>query len=293
MAKNSIKKNQIIIAVFLSTILLISPTTALGFKTFENKEVTLRSVTYKTGGVIVVEDAQIVDEGGNTFGLTMNPTVANENRGYSARTVSQVESPYGMTLMYVDEQRSTWTIQNDGSTTDPRIFVNGTQLDVVQVNGVNITEGAGNGIWTYTAGNQNRVNLFLGPTLATDITFYFPQNNFTEFATIGRTLEGNHLSGHSIKVIYKILNYLEPFNPNPDKLGKLEKLLVDDKEKLYNILLKVFKNKFDSNPSKMKQAAKVFLDRYKEAKNDGNLDQFYQDIRQKIRNALPPPNEGS
>lgn len=276
--------NKKIFLAILFAVILITPNTAFAFKTFENQQVTIRSVTYKTGGLIVVEDANCINQDVNTFGCFIKPTIANENRGYSARTSSGVELPYDITLNYIDEQKAEFSLAyRVGSPLDPRIIINGSTLANVQLNGVNIPLGGA--IWVYNSANQfNRIDLFQGATRANTLTVFFPQNNFTSFATQGRLLEGNYVSTLSDQRIEKFFNLIEFWNPDTNKLDKIINILKTDKEKLYHLILKVLLNKFEDNPQKVKDAIRFLFDYYR---NDNNLNTFFNNLEQRVRANFP------
>ena len=268
--------NKLYLIIILSALVLI-PSSVFAFKTFENQQVTIREVTYKTGSLIAVEDAICGDDGANVFGCKFQPTIANEFRGYSGRTVSGVQSPYTLQLNYIDEQKAVFTIQNT-ITLDPRLIISGSQLDRVEMNGANVPLGT---LWVYNSVQQfNRINLFEGVTLANSLTVYFPQNNFTQFATQGRLIEGNFVNNLSRDDIDKFVSILELFNPDSKKLDRLIDILENDREKIYNIILKSLLNRFQDTDNKRGDALRHFLDLYR---NEPSLISFLNKLESHTR----------
>lgn len=283
-SKGDLGLKRIILLIIIFSIIIIAPTTVYGFKTFENQQVTIRSVTYKTNSLIAVEDGSCVNINANIFGCFLQPTIANELMGYSARTVSGVELPYEITLNSIDEQKAQFSLAYQvNSPLDPRIIINGSQLARVELNGASVPLGGT--LWIYNSAQQfNRIELFQGVNRASTLTVFFQQNNYTDFATQGRLLEGNYISTLSDQRIEKFFNLIEFWNPDTNKLDKLIDKLKTDKEKIYHLILRVLLDKFEDNPQKIKDALRFLIDHYR---NDNNMDIFFNNLEQRIRANFP------
>ncbi len=177
-----------------------------------------------------------------------------------------------MTLTHITEQGVRFTFQHAG-VDDVRLLVNGSQLLDVQVGGINQTEGAG--VWTYTGGNFNRIDIMEENV----IILFFPQNNNTEFATSGRVIEGDFLNSFTKLQKERIHGWLEHYNINQDKQDKFINLLNNDRQKLYEIILKIVLDRFDSVPQQIKDFGKAVLQAYKE---NNSIELIIDDIENKV-----------
>lgn len=234
---------------------------------YTGNEVLKRSIWFKvaTNHTVSVEYASCFDQGGNMYGCGMQPTNANELRVFQFRTESNVEAPYNATIVYADEQKSVWTLQyNASSPSDPRVLINGTILAGVQIENQNFTEGGS--IWNYLVGAQvNQIELNGQGQTADNFTVYYPQNNNTEFATLGRSIEGNYLNNYTKAIKEQLLGWYEHYEPTQERADKLIDLLENDRDTLYRIILKKILNQFDeSNPEDVKKYGKQLLLAYKE-----------------------------
>lgn len=273
----------IIPILFVPVIVLIS-IEDVEAKDYTGNEVLKRSVWFKvaTNHTVSVEYADCFDQGGSMYGCGMQPTNANEFRVFQFRTESNVEAPYNATILYADEQKSVWTLQyNASSPSDPRLLVNGTVLSGIALNNQNFTEGGS--IWNYLGGAQaNQIELNAQGQTADNFTVYYPQNNNTEFATLGRSIEGNYLNNFTKIIKEKILGWYEHYNPTPERADKLIDLLENDQDTLYRIILKKLLNQFDdSQADDVKKYGKQLLLAYKEK---FTIPEIVEKIENKVRN---------
>lgn len=236
-----------------------------------------------TNHTVSVEEASCFDQGENMYGCAFRPTPANEFRVFQFRTESNVEAPYNATIHYADERSSFWTLQyNASSPADPRVLINGTQLQAIALNGQNFTEGGT--IWQYNTaqGGFNMVELHAQGQTATNFTVYYPQNNNTEFAKLGRSIEGNYLNNFTKIINEKILGWYEHYNPTRERADHLIDLLENDRDTLYRIILKKILNQFDeSNPEDVKRYGKQLLSAYKEK---FTIPEIIEKLENKVRN---------
>jgi len=220
------------------------------------------------------------DDADQIFGCKIQPTVANEFRIYSARAIGDNFATYNFTVNYVDEQKINFTITRTliSPENNVRFIINGTQLAMVTIDGVNQTLGAN---WIYNAGQQfNRIDILDKNIFGV----YFPQNNNTQFATLGRSIEGNFVSSFDDKKYEKFVNIIELFNPDTTKASKLLNLLKDDREKIYHIILKVLLDKFDVNADVVKKSIRNYLDHYN---TEANIDNFLNKLETFTRSKIP------
>jgi len=210
---------------------------------------------------VSLESISCSDDGNQIFGCFIEPTVANQKRGYSARAVSGNFPTYNLTLTYIDEQQARFLVERTllNPVLDARILVSGTVLNGVAIDGTNIVLGTR---WTYLPlQSANRIDILAGSQL----TVFLEQNNNTEFATKGRLLEGNFLNDLPLQAKQRIFGLLEHFNPSPGRVDKLIDLLENSKLKLYEIALKMILDRFENlDEPQVKNYGRVLVEAYQE-----------------------------
>ena len=245
---------------------------------FSNVQINVRNVWYKVVDQVSLESISCDDDGSQNFGCVLEPTMANEIRGYSARAVSTNFPVYNVTLTYIDEQKASFLVERTkvNPVNDVRIIINGTALNGVQINGINRT--LGDARWQYlTPSNVNRLEI----QSASTFTVFLEQNNNTQFATKGRLLEGNFLNVLPLQAKQRIFGLLEHFNPSPNRVDKLIDLLQNEKLKLYEIALKIILDRFENlNEVQVKDYGRKIVQAYQE---EFTIDDIIDAIENKVR----------
>jgi len=156
------------------------------------------------------------------------------------------------------------------------IEIEGAKLFEMHVNGINHT-------FTFTPAGQgnNKLNIPKEEGTPNNVTAFFTQTPDIEFATFGRSLEGNFtntLTNEQNEIFY---NYLELYNPNSITMSEIVIDIKTDQQRAYEIIGKINKTGFyDSTNPNLEGGGGHYKDLYN---NSTSITDFFDNLLQKVR----------
>ncbi len=179
---------------------------------------------------------------------------------------------FNITLNFINEQLVVFDVNPDQQAEFELEIVIVTQnLTAIEVNGVNQTI-------TFPSANTNKVTL---DALITDFKLFLPQNSLTEFATFGRSLEGDFLNNFTKIEFDRVQGLAEHYNLLVSNIDQIINFTTIDFQKAYEIGGKLNLGLGFTAESNLTKAGQAYID------GIGNATTFaemFDKIEERIRN---------
>jgi len=187
---------------------------------------------------------------------------------------------FNITLNFINEQEVHFDVDPDQQAEfELEIVVVTANLTAIEVNGVNQTI-------TFPSANTNKVVL---DAVITDFKLFLPQNANTEFATFGRTLEGDFLNNFTTDEFNRVFSLAEHYNLSNENIQKIKNFTTLDGQKAYEIAGKMFVPLGFTAQNNLTQAGQAYID------GIGNATTFaemFDKIEDRIRNETGSGGKG-
>jgi len=179
---------------------------------------------------------------------------------------------FNITLNFINEQEVHFDVDPDQQAEFELEIVIVTQnLTAIEVNGVNQTI-------TFPSANTNKVTL---DAVITDFKLFLPQNSDTEFATFGRSLEGDFLNNFTKDEFDRVQGLAEHYNLQPANIDKIINFTTIDFQKAYEIGGKMRLGLDFNAEANLTKAGQAYIDGIGNATTFAEL---FDKIEERIRN---------
>jgi hypothetical protein len=180
---------------------------------------------------------------------------------------------FNITINFINEQEVHFDVDPDQQAEfELEIVVTTQNLTAIEVNGVNQTI-------TFPSPNTNKVTV---DDVITDFKLFLPQNTDTEFATFGRTLEGDFLNNFTKDEFDRVQGLAELYNLDETNINNIINFTTIDLQKAYEIGGKMkLELGFFTPDSNLTKAGQAYID------GIGNATTFaeiFDKIEERIRN---------
>jgi hypothetical protein len=179
---------------------------------------------------------------------------------------------FNITLNFINEQEVHFDVDPDQQAEfELEIIVTTQNLTAIEVNGVNQTI-------TFPSANSNKVVL---DAVITDFKLFLPQNSLTEFATFGRTLEGDFLNNFTKDEFDRVQGLAEHYNLLESNIDQIINFTTIDFQKAYEIAGKLNVPLGFTGEANLTKAGQAYID------GIGNATTFaemFDKIEERIRN---------
>jgi hypothetical protein len=178
---------------------------------------------------------------------------------------------FNITLNFINEKQINFDVNPDQQAEfELEITVTTQPIEAVEINGVNQT--------ITIIGNSNKVTV---DALITDFKIFLPQNSNTEFATFGRTLEGDFLNNFTKSEFDRVQGLAEHYNLSRDNINRIINFTTIDGQKAYEIAGKMIVPLGFSPEGNLTKAGQAYKDGIG---NSTNFAELFDKIEQRIRN---------
>lgn len=180
---------------------------------------------------------------------------------------------FNITLNFINEQLVVFDVEPDQQAEFELEIVIVTQnLTAIEVNGVNQTI-------TFPSSTMNKVVL---DAVITDFKLFLPQNSNTEFATFGRSLEGDFLNNFTKIEFERVQGLAEHYNLLESNIDQIINFTSLQGNKAYEIGGKMFLTSSGfTSESNLTKAGQAYIDGIG---NSTTFAEIFDKIEQRIRN---------
>jgi len=228
---------------------------------------------------IKIAPQQVAEKFQITLGsIIIQPTFANENREikFIVGNATGLITFFNITISQINENQIFFEMLPVGIAESVEIEIEGAKVQALHVNGINHTftfssQGAGN----------NKIVIDDNETTPSNVTAFFIQTPIIEFATHGRSLEGDFINNFTKIEFDRVLTLAEHYNLSPQNKGKIFQLTQTDGQKAYEIAGKMFLPLDFTPQANLTQAGQAYID------GIGNATKFseiFDKIEERIRN---------
>ena len=209
--------------------------------------------------------------------LIIQPTFANENREikFIVGNATGAITFFNITISQINENQIFFDMLPVGIAESVEIEVEGAKLFEMHVNGINHTF-----TFTATGNGNNKIVIDDIETTPNNVTAFFTQTPDIQFATTGRSLEGNFTNTLTTQQEEILYNYLEFYEPNSSILGEIIPDLKVDQQRAYEIIGKINKTGFYTTDLNLQKGAGFYKDLYL---TSISITDFYNNLLQKVK----------
>ena len=208
--------------------------------------------------------------------IIIQPTFANQEREikFVVGNATGLIKFFNITISQINENQIFFDMIPVGIAESVEIEIEGAKVQALHVNGINHT-------FTFTTQGNGNNKLVVDDveTTPNNVTAFFTQTADIQFATHGRSLEGdfiNTLTQQEEEILY---NYLELYNPNRNNIELIKKDLKIDKQKAYEIIGKINATGFYPTDLVLEKGGGFYKDLYL---SSASINDFYNNLRQKV-----------
>jgi len=218
--------------------------------------------------------------------IIIQPTFANEEREikFVVGNATGLITFFNITISQINENQIFFDMLPVGIAESVEIEIEGAKVQALHVNGINHT-------FTFTP-NGNGVSKIIiddNETTPSNVTAFFVPTANIDFATFGRSLEGNFTNTLTTDQEEIFYNYLEFYEPNSKILGEIIPDIKNDQQRAYEIIGKINTTGFYTPNANLEAGAGFYKDLYL---NSTSITEFYNNLLQKVNDTktqvVPP-----
>jgi len=217
--------------------------------------------------------------------FNIQPTFANQVRHYDFEINNENNLALNVTVKEITESRIIFELFNPTGNKDVNLIINGSQLGGVFLDGTSITEGAGGAsTWDFNPtvlpffGQLNTLSIDNG---IVNTTIIFPSNSNTQFAEIGRSLEGNFVNNFTKIEFERVQGLAEHYNLLDSNIEKITNFTTIDFQKAYEIAGKLKITLGFTGEANLTKAGQAYIDGIG---NSTTFAEMFDKIEERIRN---------
>jgi len=152
----------------------------------------------------------------------------------------------------------------------------GSKLFEIHVNGINhtftfATQGTG----------TNKIIIDDNETTPSNVTVFFQESSLTQFATFGRSLEGDFINNFTTDEFNRVFSLAEHYNLSLENIQKIKNFTTIDGQKAYEIGGKMFVPLGFTPQNNLTQAGQAYIDGIG---NSTTFAEIFDKIEERIRN---------
>ena len=213
--------------------------------------------------------------------IIIQPTFANEEREikFIVGNATGLITFFNITISQINENQIFFDMIPVGIAESVEIEIEGAKVEALHVNGINHT-------FTFSAQGAGNSKLVVddNETTPSNVTAFFVQTPDIQFATLGRSLEGNFtntLTNEQNEIFY---NYLELYNPETTTISEIVVDIKTDLQRVYEIIGKINVTGFyDSTNPNLEGGGGHYKDLYL---NSTSITDFFDNLLQKVRDTV-------
>jgi len=208
--------------------------------------------------------------------IIIQPTFANEEREikFIVGNATGLITFFNITISQINENQIFFDMLPVGIAESVEIEIEGAKVQALHVNGINHT-------FTFTAqgAGNNKIVIDDIETTPNNVTAFFTQTPDIQFATFGRSLEGNFTNTITQEQEEILYNYLELYNPNTNSVRLIKEDLKVDQQRAYEIIGKINVTGFYPTDLVLEKGGSFYKDLYS---NSTSITDFFNNLRQKV-----------
>jgi len=178
------------------------------------------------------------------------------------------------TFTIINEQIIIIDVIPDQSNAKLKFNIDGSQLVAVEIDGVNRT-------LTFNPVGSGETEVEFTDEPFGIMKIFLPQNSLTNFATFGRTLEGDFLNNFTKTEFERVFSLAEHYNLSPENIQKIKNFTTIDNQKAYEIAGKMLVPLGFTAQANLTQAGQAYIDGIG---NSTTFAEIFDKIEQRIRN---------
>jgi len=219
--------------------------------------------------------------------LIIQPTFANEEREIKFVVGNATGNIpfFNITISEINENQIVFDMIPVGIAESVEIEIEGAKLFEIHVNGINHT-------FTFTAQGAGNSKIVIDDieTTPNNVTAFFVQTPDIQFATFGRSLEGDFVNNFTEIEFARVHGIAENYNLSKENIQKIRDLTEIDGQKAYEIAGKMIIPLGFTPEANLTQAGQAYVDGIG---NSTSFSEIFDKIEQRMRNETVTDDTGN
>ncbi len=228
---------------------------------------------------VKIAPQQVAEKFQVTLGsIIIQPTFANENREikFVVGNATGLITFFNITISQINENQIFFDMLPVGIAESVEIEIEGAKVQALHVNGINHT-------FTFSAQGNGVSKIVIDDieTTPSNVTAFFVPTNDIQFATFGRSLEGDFINNFTKDEFDRVQGLAEMYNLLEVNIDKIISLTTIDRQKAYEIAGKLNLGLDFTPESNLTKAGQAYIDGIG---NSTTFAELFDQIEERIRN---------